>query len=97
MTFSPDCRSTIMERSTTTQTPTYTNTTGDTAITPAQNNTAGNNGGTRNNEVPITSNEVDDTSAQLAPPTCGAAVAEGLVGMLAGLGLLSVISRRRRA
>lgn len=47
-------------------------------------------------ETLIISNEVDDTPAQVAPAVCGAAMAESMVGMLIGLSVLQVVSRRRR-
>jgi len=47
-------------------------------------------------EVVPTATEVDDISAQVAPATCGAALAETLTVTLAGLVMLQLLSRRRR-
>lgn len=48
-----------------------------------------------NEEVPVTTDELDDTSAPVPPAVCGAAIAESMVAMLLGLGALHLLSRRR--
>lgn len=61
-------------------------------------NNAGQNALNTNQETtPTTSNEVDDTPAQVAPAVCGAAMAESMAGIMLGLSALHLISRRRRA